>query len=91
MHDPAPYFTEIVPDGPVPEAHWITASDGVRLRVGVWNAHAETKRAKGTLLLLPGRTEYIEKYAPVAGDMARHGISTIAIDWRGQGIASRAP
>ncbi|MEM7597755.1 MAG: alpha/beta hydrolase [Pseudomonadota bacterium] len=87
MSDPAPYFAEIVPEGPEPEAHWIRAKDGVRLRVGVWHAHAET--AKGTLLLFPGRTEYIEKYAAVAGDMARHGISTLAIDWRGQGISDR--
>ena len=87
MSDPAPYFAEIVPEGPEPEAHWIRAKDGVRLRVGVWHAHAET--AKGTLLLFPGRTEYIAKYAYVAGDMARHGISTLAIDWRGQGISDR--
>lgn len=87
MSDPAPYFAAIVPEGPEPQAHWIKARDGVRLRVGVWNAHADTP--KGTLLLFPGRTEYIEKYAPVAGDMAGHGIATMAIDWRGQGIADR--
>ncbi|MEM6589571.1 MAG: alpha/beta hydrolase [Pseudomonadota bacterium] len=81
----APYFAEIVPEGPAPQTFWIKAEDGVRLRVGVW----ETKGAKGTLLMFPGRTEYVEKYAPVAGDMARHGITTIAIDWRGQGIADR--
>ncbi|MEL6647403.1 MAG: alpha/beta hydrolase [Pseudomonadota bacterium] len=87
MSDAAPYFAEIVPEGSKPEAHWITAKDGVRLRVGVWHAHAKT--SKGTLLLFPGRTEYIEKYAPVARDMDGHGISTIAIDWRGQGISDR--
>ncbi|MEM7732641.1 MAG: alpha/beta hydrolase [Pseudomonadota bacterium] len=81
----APYFAEIVPVGPAPQTVWINADDGVRLRVGLW----ETEGAKGTLLMFPGRTEYVEKYAPVAGDMARHGITTIAIDWRGQGIADR--
>lgn len=82
----APYFAEIVPDGPEAQTAWITADDGVRLRVGVWSANAGPK---GTLLMFPGRTEYIEKYAAVAGDMARHGITVMAIDWRGQGISDR--
>lgn len=85
MSDPAPYFAEIAPDAPVAQARWITAKDGVRLRAGIWHAPAP----KATLVLFPGRTEYIEKYAPVAGDMAAHGISSIAIDWRGQGLADR--
>ncbi len=81
----APYFAEIVPEGPAAQTVWIHADDGVRLRVGLW----ETDGAKGTLLIFPGRSEYIEKYAPVAGDMARHGIAAIAMDWRGQGISDR--
>lgn len=87
MSDTAPYFAEIVPEGPEARTDWIVAKDGVRLRLGVW--HDPSGRAKGTLLLFPGRTEYIEKYAAVAGDMASHGVSTIAIDWRGQGISDR--
>ncbi len=42
------------------------------------------------MLLFPGRTEYIEKYGRTAGDLADLGFSTIAIDWRGQGLADRA-
>ncbi|MEO0371231.1 MAG: alpha/beta hydrolase [Pseudomonadota bacterium] len=81
----APYFSGIIPDGPAAECVWTRTDDGVRLRLGLWRAEEST----GTLLLFPGRTEYIEKYAPTAGDMARHGLTTLAIDWRGQGLSDR--
>ena len=45
---------------------------------------------KGTVLLLPGRTECIEKYGRAAGDLVARGFSVITIDWRGQGLADRA-
>ncbi|MEO1474426.1 MAG: alpha/beta hydrolase, partial [Pseudomonadota bacterium] len=87
MSDPAPYYTEITPGTDEPRASWVKASDGVRLRIGVWDAH--TPEVKGTVFLLPGRTEYIEKYSLVATEFAKHGLSSLAIDWRGQGIADR--
>ncbi|MFN4098664.1 MAG: alpha/beta fold hydrolase [Pararhodobacter sp.] len=40
--------------------------------------------------LLPGRTEYIEKYGLVARDLAAAGWGTLVVDWRGQGLADRA-
>jgi lysophospholipase len=40
--------------------------------------------------MFPGRTEYIEKYGPLAGEMAARGYAVITIDWRGQGLAERA-
>ncbi|PIE11587.1 MAG: lysophospholipase [Rhodobacterales bacterium] len=81
----APFFSDIAdgPDGG--RAWWLTASDGVRIRVGLWTAGG----ANGTVLLFPGRTEYIEKYGRAAGDLAARGLATLAIDWRGQGIADR--
>ena len=81
----APLFAEIAdgPDGG--EAWWLTADDGVRIRVGAWAKDAP----KGTVLLFPGRTEYIEKYGRTAAHLARRGYATLAIDWRGQGIADR--
>ncbi|MBL9074137.1 MAG: alpha/beta hydrolase [Tabrizicola sp.] len=45
---------------------------------------------RGTVLLLPGRTECIEKYGRAAGDLVTRGFSVITIDWRGQGLADRA-
>ncbi|MDO6726309.1 alpha/beta hydrolase [Cognatishimia sp. 1_MG-2023] len=80
----APYFADI-PGEKEATAYWLTASDGVRLRAAVWPCDA----AKGTVLLFPGRTEYVEKYALNATELAAAGYATISIDWRGQGLADR--
>jgi len=81
---PAPYFSEVA-EGPAGvEAWWVEAEDGTRLRMAVW-----PKGAKGTVLMFPGRTEYVEKYGRVATDMAAAGYGMVAFDWRGQGLADR--
>nr|WP_214649959.1 alpha/beta hydrolase [Palleronia pontilimi] len=66
-------------------AHWVYASDSVRLRVAHWRCEG----GRGTVLMLPGRTEYVEKYGPAAGEFAKAGFAMAAIDWRGQGLADR--
>ncbi|MDU8927505.1 alpha/beta hydrolase [Alisedimentitalea sp. MJ-SS2] len=81
----APFFAAIA-DGPEDgAAWWLTAEDGVQIRVGLWNRDA----TKGTVLLFPGRTEYVEKYGRTAHALAARGFATLSIDWRGQGIADR--
>ncbi len=81
----APLFEEIAagPSGGV--AHWLTTADGLRIRVGLWNK----SDAKGTILIFPGRTEFIEKYGATAKAFQERGYACLAIDWRGQGIADR--
>lgn len=81
----AALFSEVAEGPENGEAWWLTAEDGVRLRVAVWEKEAK----KGTVLLFPGRTEYIEKYGRTARDLAHCGYATFAIDWRGQGLADR--
>ncbi|MDB5663462.1 alpha/beta fold hydrolase [Cypionkella sp.] len=84
MND-APLYDSVA-DGPEGgAAFWLTAADGVRLRVGLWSHDG----AQGTVLLLPGRTEYVEKYGRAAGDLRARGFATLVIDWRGQGLADR--
>jgi lysophospholipase len=46
-------------------------------------------RARGTILLFPGRTEFIEKYGRAARDLDARGYGTLVIDWRGQGLSDR--
>lgn len=87
---PAPYFRDIAEGPEHAAAHWATCEDGLRIRVGHWLPRAKTGTAcKGTVLIFPGRTEYVEKYGPAAIDLGRRGYAALAIDWRGQGLADR--
>ncbi len=82
----APYFDDTPEGEAVAKAYWLNSKDGVRLRLAVWPNEGP---AKGTVLFFPGRTEYVEKYALTAGELAAHGFTTASIDWRGQGLADR--
>lgn len=66
-------------------AFFTAAADGTRLRLALWQDAA----AASTVLLFPGRTEYVEKYAPVAARLMAAGHAVLAIDWRGQGMSDR--
>jgi lysophospholipase len=81
---PAPFFADLA-EGPA-KAHglWLKTSDDVRIRIGVW-----PDGDAGTVLLFPGRTEFVEKYGRLAGDFGKRGFASIAVDWRGQGLADR--
>lgn len=84
MTDTAPFFADVADAPEGVEARWLRARDGVRIRAAFWR-----QGVKGTVLLFPGRTEYIEKYAPAAGEFARRGYAMLSADWRGQGLADR--
>lgn len=82
----APLYADVA-EGPADgRAVWLTAADGVRIRAAVWDAAA----ARGTVILLPGRTEYVEKYGRTAASLAAAGYATLSVDWRGQGLAERS-
>ena len=85
--DPAPAPFHHATARARPEAHavWVKAADDVRLRIGLL-----ADGGAGTILMIPGRTEYLEKYGAVAADLASHGYGMVAIDFRGQGLADRA-
>lgn len=84
-YEAAPFFAEVA-DGPQSgAAYWAKTSDGVRVRIGAW----PLEDARGTVFLMPGRTEYIEKYGKIASELAPHGYAIVATDWRGQGLADR--
>ena len=85
MTEAAPLF-----GAPPPGAHsvWLRAEDGVRLRAALWRA-GDAPSPRGAVLLLHGRTEFIEKtYDPVAAFLAR-GFDAATVDWRGQGLSDR--
>jgi lysophospholipase len=79
-----------IPANPVPEGAVtgvLKTPDGVALRFARW---APPRGRKGTLLVLPGRTEFIEKYFEVVGEARARGFAVAMIDWRGQGLSERA-
>ena len=63
-----------------------TAPDGARLRIGFWPAEGE----RGQVVLLPGRSEFLEKYEETIGELRQRGFGVWAMDWRGQGLSDRA-
>ena len=66
---------------------FVTAKDGVKLRYGVWASTAAD--CKGTILLLQGRREYVEKSYETIQDFQKKGFSVLSFDWRGQGGSDR--
>ena len=78
-----------IPEAPAPEgaqAEWCEGAGGVRLRAALFPPPGP---ARGTVVLSPGRSEPIEKYFEVVGDLSRRGFHVLAHDWRGQGLSER--
>lgn len=82
----APFFEGIARGPAGGRAFWLDPEPGIRIRLGVWPGPEDPK---GTVFLLPGRTEYVEKYGPAAEDFLIRGYAMLAVDWRGQGLATR--
>ncbi len=78
------------PGNPVPEGAnvgTVVTADGVAVRFAYWRPSAG--RRLGTVTLLQGRAECIEKYFEVIGDLRRRGFAVATFDWRGQGGSER--
>ena len=80
----APFYGDLAEGPPGCKAVWLRADDGVRVRVGIWAGSA-----RGTVFLLPGRCEPIEKYGRTAAALVARGYGALAVDWRGQGLSDR--
>ncbi|MFC5585213.1 alpha/beta fold hydrolase [Nitratireductor kimnyeongensis] len=80
----------VVPENPAPDgiaAGLLRTGDGLSIRYARVPGRGEAKR--GTVVLLPGRNEYIEKYFETADDLAKRGYGSAILDWRGQGGSER--
>lgn len=78
------------PDNPVPDnctAGTFKGHKGVNLRYAVFRSPSVA--AKGTVVLLQGRNESIEKYYEVIRDLTAHGLWVATYDMRGQGGSDR--
>ncbi len=50
---------------------------------------AESRPTRGTVIVLQGRNEFIEKYFETMTDLAERGFTVATFDWRGQGGSHR--
>lgn len=66
----------------------LEAPDGIGLRVGLWMPPAG-EPARGSVLLLHGFTEFIEKYYEVVQHLLSRGFAVVTYDHRGQGLSQR--
>jgi lysophospholipase len=85
LTDQAPLVS--IPEAPAPDgrAEWFEGARGARLRAAMFPA----PDPRGTVVLSTGRTETIEKYFEVIGELTSRGFSVLAHDWRGQGASAR--
>jgi lysophospholipase len=78
-----------IPANPAPDdavAGNIKTRDGVNLRFARF---APPPGRKGTVVVLQGRAEFIEKYFETARDLRARGFAVATFDWRGQGLSDR--
>src|SRR3984885_2904489 len=79
-----------IPANPVPEgavSGMLKTADGVQIRFARF---APPAGRRGTLCTFPGRTEWIEKYFETVRDLRSRGFAVAILDWRGQGLSTRA-
>lgn len=82
----APFHADLAEGPEGARAFWLRTEDELTVRIAHYPGPAA---AMGTVLMFPGRTEYVEKYGRVAMGFAARGFHTLTIDWRGQGLADR--
>lgn len=66
---------------------FLQAYDGIRLRYGCWPCQGQSNA--GTVAVLGGRAEFMEKYMETIGELNARGFHTFSFDWRGQGLSDR--
>lgn len=69
------------------EKDYFTTQDGICIRYGIWRCTAG--HVCGSVVLLHGRNEFLEKYLETIGDLNRKGFDVYSFDWRGQGLSQR--
>ena len=74
---------------PMPEGQslLIPMHDGVRLRLGLFEPDKPDSAVKGTLVLMTGYSEFIEKYAETIRDFLALGYRVTMLEWRGHGLS----
>ena len=72
------------------QGEWFRGAGGLRLRAALWTPSTlVAAKPRGTVVLSTGRTEPIEKYFELIGNLLARGFCVLAHDWRGQGLSAR--
>ena len=71
---------------PPPAIGMLKLPDGAVIRHACWEP---PQPPRATLLMLNGRSEFIEKYDELARDWTARGYRVFSLDWRGQGRSTR--
>ncbi len=66
---------------------FLRAFDGIRIRSGFWRT--DHSQCRGSVVLLGGRAEFIEKYGETIDELMGRGYDVFSLDWRGQGLSER--
>jgi lysophospholipase len=77
-------------DNPAPpngRTGMLAVQGGVVLRHATWRTVKPP--CKGTVIILQGRAEFIEKYFETIAELRESGFDVCAFDWRGQGGSGR--
>ncbi|MEA1966854.1 MAG: alpha/beta hydrolase [Thermodesulfobacteriota bacterium] len=68
---------------------YFISRDKHKIRYG--RAGTTRGKIKGVVLLLNGRSEFMEKYYEVVSELTYRGYNVLSLDWRGQGLSYREP
>jgi lysophospholipase len=66
---------------------YLEVEKGIFLRFGYWKSYLKNK--KGTICLVGGRTDFMEKYFKTIKQLNQKGMDVFSFDWRGQGLSTR--
>lgn len=65
---------------------YLKTRDGQFIRYGIWRAPGPVR---GSVILLNGRSEFMEKYAEAVEALQARRLRVYSLDWRGQGLSTR--
>lgn len=66
-------------------AQFVAMRDGAPIRIATWLPQA----ARGSAIILPGATEFIEQFGETIGELLARNYAIGILDWRGQGLSHR--
>ncbi|WP_406858570.1 alpha/beta hydrolase [Alsobacter sp. KACC 23698] len=78
-----------LPSDPTPkgvESGVLRMGDGIQVRFASWRPAGT---ARGTVWIIQGRADFIEKYYETVRDLLARGFAVATFDWRGQGGSER--